>query len=105
MGNHTTLKPIRSHYLHHQFQGPNMSHLTNPLATPNQLSSNPSSHLPPEIQVVGREGERWGKGKGKGMIGRRDVEGVLGNGNGRPGDVVEDEESEMGRLLDEKVGA
>lgn len=27
-----------------------MSHLTNPLATPNQLSSNPSSHLPPEIQ-------------------------------------------------------
>ena len=55
--------------------------------------------------VVGREVERWGKGKGKGMIGRRDVEGVLGNGNGRPGDVVEDEESEMGRLLDEKVGA
>lgn len=48
--NHTTLNPIRSHYLHHQFQGPNMSHLTNPLATPNQLSSNPSSHLPPEIQ-------------------------------------------------------
>lgn len=68
--------------------------------------------------VVEREVERWsvkseeGEGEGekkRGMISRRDVEGVLpsgnGNGNGNPGAEAEDEETEMARLLDEKVGA
>lgn len=59
--------------------------------------------------VVRREIERWGKGKG--MIMREDVRGELkrlgigkelGNGNGHE---AEDEEAEMARLMDEKVGA
>ncbi|KAH6715705.1 cyclin-like protein [Leptodontidium sp. MPI-SDFR-AT-0119] len=50
--------------------------------------------------VVRREVERWGSGKG--MISREDVERVMGgkSGVGREG---EDEESEMARLLDQRV--
>ena len=55
--------------------------------------------------VVGREVERWG---GRGMLTREDVRGelgkmgrMLGSWNGR---VVEDEEAEMARMLDSKVG-
>ncbi|PBP28440.1 cyclin domain-containing protein [Diplocarpon rosae] len=44
--------------------------------------------------------ERW---KGKGMITRRDVEALSGGTLG--GEGVADEEEEMARLLDEKVGA
>ncbi|KAK0111734.1 hypothetical protein ONS95_002073 [Cadophora gregata] len=58
--------------------------------------------------VVRREEGRWGSGKGKGMITRADVLGVLGtgklrNGNGNGVGGEEDEEAEMARLLDEKV--
>jgi len=57
--------------------------------------------------VVERERERWG---GKGMIGRGGVRGELGKmgrtlGNGNGSVEVEDEEAEMARMLDEKVGA
>ncbi|PVH74774.1 hypothetical protein DL98DRAFT_575428 [Cadophora sp. DSE1049] len=52
--------------------------------------------------VVRREMGRWGGGRARGMISRGDVEGLLGNG-GVGG--VEVEESEMARLLDEKVAA
>ncbi len=55
--------------------------------------------------VVRREVARWGEGKG--MITRADVRGEVkklgksvGNGNGT---VVDDEEAEMARMLDEKV--
>jgi hypothetical protein len=57
--------------------------------------------------LAARERERW---EGKGMITRSDVRAELakmgtslgnGNGNGQ----VEDEEAEMARMLDEKVGA
>lgn len=53
-----------------------------------------------------REVKRW---EGAAMVTRRDVRDEMGksgagNGNGT-GSVVEDEEAEMNRLLDEKVGA
>ncbi|KAG4443902.1 hypothetical protein IFR05_000668 [Cadophora sp. M221] len=50
--------------------------------------------------VVRREVERWGSGKG--MISRGDVERVVG---GKSKGEEEDEESEMARLLDQRVGA
>jgi hypothetical protein len=54
--------------------------------------------------VASREVERWG---GKGMVTREDVKGEFGKmgmvlGNGKGG--VEDEEAEMARMLDAKVG-
>jgi hypothetical protein len=59
--------------------------------------------------LVRRETEKWGAKKG--MITRSDIRGELvkmgkkvGNGNGSSGEV-EDEEAEMARMLDEKVGA
>ena len=57
--------------------------------------------------LVGREVERWGRGVG--MISRELVKEEmvrLGVGNGiERGGEVEDEESEMSRMLDVKVGA
>ena len=54
-----------------------------------------------------REAKRW---EGAGMVTRRDVREEMGklgggNGNGNGNAVIEDEEAEMNRLLDEKVGA
>lgn len=55
--------------------------------------------------IVRREVERWGDERG--MITREDINGEmkkLGNGHGNKM-VVEDEETEMARMLDEKIGA
>lgn len=57
--------------------------------------------------VIRREVERWGGGKG--MITREDIRSELGKigqglGNGNES-MVEDEEAEMAKMLDAKVGS